>query len=59
MEPKCPYCEKVLTEEVGRLEQTGLSYLETVVWACNDQCGYRRWEPPPQGTPWKYDLPKK
>ena len=41
----CPICAAgELMQTGGRLDQSGESYLPTVVWACNT-CGYARYEP--------------
>jgi hypothetical protein len=43
----CPICRGgVLTRAEGKLEQSGDSYLPTVVWSCA-LCGYTRYEPAP------------
>ncbi len=40
----CPMCrDGVLTASGGRLDQSGESYLPTVVWSCA-RCGYTRYE---------------
>lgn len=44
----CPICRGgVLSRGDGRLEQSGDSYLPTVVWAC-PRCAYTRYEPAPR-----------
>jgi hypothetical protein len=41
----CPICrDGVLTRSEGRLDQSGDSYLPTVVWTC-ERCEYTRYEP--------------
>ena len=42
---KCPMCaEGMLTRSEGRLDQSGNTYLPTVVWTC-DTCGCVKFEP--------------
>jgi rubredoxin len=41
----CPMChDEKLTRSEGRLDQSGESYLPTVVWRCA-RCEYTRFEP--------------
>lgn len=41
----CPICRGgVLSRGEGKLEQSGDSYLPTVVWSC-PRCAYTRYEP--------------
>jgi rubredoxin len=41
----CPICAAGdVVPTAGRLDQSGETYLPTVVWACNT-CGYARYEP--------------
>lgn len=48
----CPICRGgVLSRGEGKLEQSGDSYLPTVVWSCA-LCEYRRYEPA-TGARWR------
>lgn len=41
----CPFCRsRPLARREGRLEQSGETYLPTVVWSCA-VCGYEKWQP--------------
>ncbi len=45
----CPICNgDTLVCGEGKLEQSGDSYLPTVVWSCGC-CGYARYDPAPGG----------
>lgn len=51
-EHSCPICHDGVLERVpGRLDQSGDSYLPTVVWRC-PRCEYGRFEPA-LGTRWR------
>jgi len=44
-ETACPMCRGgTLCPGQGRLDQSGDSYLPTVIWSC-PRCGYARYEP--------------
>ncbi len=44
---KCPMCaDGEVTRSEGKLDQSGTTYLPTVVWTCT-LCGYVRYEPAP------------
>lgn len=48
----CPMCpDGELSRGEGRLDQSGETYLPTVVWGCTT-CGYARYEPA-VGASWR------